>query len=101
MLEATGKGGVERSPQTMTTIIVNMAAERFGVEEERAAKQLYFKNQRAGKIRRTELKQLKKQHKEAREEERAPLVKLRLRLRKRLLNLRRAEQHRETAKGED
>lgn len=37
---------------------------------------------------------MKKRYKEAREEERAPLVELRLMLRKRLLILRRAEQHR-------
>ena len=80
----------------MTTIIVSMAAERFGVEEERAAKQPYFKNKRAVKIHniRKELKALKKQHKAASEEERAPLAELRLMLTKRLLILRRAEQHR-------
>ena len=96
VLEVTAKGDVERRLQTMTTIIVSMATERFGVEEERAAKQPYFKNQRAVKIHniRNELKALKKRHKAAREEERAPLVELRLMLRKRLLILRRAEQHR-------
>ncbi|KAK0147596.1 hypothetical protein N1851_012927 [Merluccius polli] len=62
----------------MTTIIVSMAAERFGVEEERGAKQPYTKNQRA----------------DASEEEHAPLAELDLMLRKRLLILHRAEQHR-------
>ncbi|KAK0134731.1 Retrovirus-related Pol polyprotein from type-2 retrotransposable element R2DM [Merluccius polli] len=96
VLEATAKGDVERRLQTMTTIIVSMAAERFGVEEERRPKQPYTKNQRAVKIHniRKELKALKKQHKEASEEERGPLAELRHMLRKRLLVLRRAEQHR-------
>lgn len=96
VLEATAKGDVEKRLQTMTTIIVSMVAERFGVEKERGAKQPYSKNQRAVKIHniRKELKALKKQHKEARGEECAPLEELCLMLRKRLLTLCRAEQHR-------
>lgn len=50
VLEATAKGHVERRLWTMTTIVVSMAAERFGVEEERGAKQPYTENQRAVKI---------------------------------------------------
>lgn len=71
VLEATAKGDVERRLQTMTTIIVSMAIERFCVEEEGTAKQPYVKNQRAVKIHniRTKLKALKRQHKEAREVE--------------------------------
>lgn len=94
--EVTAKGDVERRLKTMTTIIVCMAAERFGVEEERAAKQPYTKNQRAVKIHniRKELKALKRQHKAASEDEHAQLAELCLILRKRLLILRRAEQHR-------
>lgn len=54
----------------MTTIIVSKAFERFGVEEERGARQPYTKNQLAVKIHvRQELKALTKQHKEARQEE--------------------------------
>lgn len=96
MLEATAKGDVERRLQTMTTIIVSMAVERFGVEEERRARQPYTMNQQAVKIHniRKELKALTKQHKETRQEERAPLAELRAMLRKRLLTLRRVEYHR-------
>lgn len=96
MLETMAKGDVERRLQAMTTIIVSMAAERFGVEEERGARQPYSMNQRAVKIHniRTELKALTKQYKVARQEERAPLAELRTVLRKRLLTLRRAEYHR-------
>lgn len=70
-----------------------MAAERFGVQEERGGKQPYTRNQGAGKGHtiRNELKSLTKQFKEAREEEQAPLAELRLMLRKRLLTLHRAE----------
>ncbi len=80
----------------MKTIMVNMVAERFGVEEGNGAKQPYSKNQRATKICniRKELKALKKPNKEAREEESAPLTELRAMLRKRLLTLHRVEQHR-------
>ncbi|XP_073720025.1 uncharacterized protein [Misgurnus anguillicaudatus] len=96
VLEATAKGDVERRLKTMTAIIVSMAVERFGVEEERGVKKPYTKNQRAVKIHniRTELKILKKQYKASGEEERGPLEELRCILRKRLLVLRRAEQHR-------
>ncbi len=98
MLEATGKGDVEKQLHTMTTIMVNMAAERFGVEEVKSAKKHYTKNQRAAKIHniRKELKGLKKQYKEAGEEECGPLAELRIMLRKRLhaLTLRRDELHR-------
>lgn len=96
VLEATAKGDVDRRLRTMTTIIVSMAEERLGVEEEMAVKQPYFKSQRAVKIHniRKELKALKKQHKAASAEERSPLTELRLMLRKKLLTLRRAEQHR-------
>lgn len=48
-LEATVKGDVERRLQTMTTIIVSMAAERFGIEEGKRPKQPYSMNQRAVK----------------------------------------------------
>lgn len=95
MLEATAKGDVERRPQSMTTIIVSMAAERFGIEEERGPKQPYTKKRGAVKIHniRKELKALKKHHKEAREEERGQLDELHDMLRKRLFVLRRAEHH--------
>lgn len=96
VLGATAKGDVERRLQTMATIIVSMATERVGFEEVKGVKEPYTKNQRAVKIHkiRKGLKALKKQHKEDREEERAQLAELSLVLRKRLLTLRRAEQHR-------
>lgn len=50
VLEATAKGDAERRLQTMTTIIVSMAVERFGVEEVRGVTKPYTKNQRAVKI---------------------------------------------------
>lgn len=37
VLKATVKKNVERRQPTLTTIAVSMAAERFGVEEERGA----------------------------------------------------------------
>lgn len=57
-------------------------------------------NHRAAKIHkiRQELKSLKKQHKEASEEQRHPLEELRAVLRKRLMTLRRAECHRRRRK---
>ncbi|GAA6093734.1 uncharacterized protein LOC111230470 [Tachysurus ichikawai] len=96
VLEATAKGDAERRLQTMTAIIVRLAVERFGVEEGRGVKKPYTKKQRAVKIHniRVELKTLKKQYKAAGKEERGPLEELRCILRKKLLTLRRAEQHR-------
>lgn len=80
----------------MTTIMMSMAAERFCVEEDGRAKQPYPKNQKAVKFHniRKELKALKKQHKAAHEEKRAPVAELCIMLRKRLLILCRAKQHR-------
>ena len=71
VLEATAKGDVEKRLRTMTTIMVNMVAERFGVKEKRGAKQPYKKNQRAAKIHniRKESRALKKRHKAGSEEE--------------------------------
>lgn len=72
-----------------------MATERFGVEEERGAKQPYTRNQRAVKIHniRKALKALKKQYKATHEGDRSPLAELCIMLGKRLLILCRAEQH--------
>lgn len=46
VLEATTKGDVTMRLQAMTTIVVSVAAERFGLEVGRGDKQLYTKNQR-------------------------------------------------------
>ncbi|KAK0148843.1 hypothetical protein N1851_010754 [Merluccius polli] len=100
ILEATAKGDADRRLQTMTTIIISLAAERFGLEEKKAANVPYTMNNRANKIHqlRQELKSLRRRFKEAREEERGPLAELRNILRKRLMTLRRAEWHRRRRK---
>ena len=46
ILEATVRGDVDRKLQTMATIIVSIASERFGDEEKKDAKRLHSKNQR-------------------------------------------------------
>lgn len=55
----------------MTTIIISLAAERFGLEEKRAVNLPCPMNNRANKIHqlRQELKSLRSRFKEAREEE--------------------------------
>ncbi|KAJ8362267.1 hypothetical protein AAFF_G00386670 [Aldrovandia affinis] len=67
ILEATAKGDADRKLQTMTTIIISLAAERFGTVKERGTKTPYVKNRRAEKISqlRQELRKLKRQFKEA------------------------------------
>lgn len=71
VLEATAKGNVEKRLWTMTTIIVSMVAEKFGVKEKRGGKQPYKKNQRTAKIHniRKEFRALMKRHKAGSEEE--------------------------------
>ncbi|KAK7901244.1 hypothetical protein WMY93_018013 [Mugilogobius chulae] len=95
VLESVAKGDVDKRLQTMTTVVMTLAAERFGTEEKQV-KQPYVKNNRATKIHniRQELKALKKQYKTSQDEEKGPLEELRAMLRKRLLTLRRAEYHR-------
>lgn len=72
ILEAIVKGDADRRLQTMTTIIISLAAERFGLEEKKAVNLPYIMNNRANKIHqlRQELKSLRRRFKEAREEER-------------------------------
>lgn len=100
ILEATAKGRADRRLKMMTTIITSLAAERFGLEEKRAAKPPYTMNNRASKIHqlRQELKTLRQQFKVASEEERGPLAELRSIIRKKLMTLRRAEWHRRRRK---
>lgn len=50
MLDPTPKVDVEKRLQTMMIIIVRMATERSGVEEERRVRQPYTKNQRAANV---------------------------------------------------
>ena len=80
----------------MTNIIVSLAAERFGLEEKKAAKAPYTMNNRATKILqlKKELKSLRRQYKEASEEERDALSELCRILRKKLTTLTRAKWHR-------
>ncbi|KAL7869586.1 hypothetical protein AOLI_G00135740 [Acnodon oligacanthus] len=79
----------------MTTIIISLAAERFGLEEKRTGNLPYTMNNRLKKIHqlRQELKSLRRRFKEAREEETGPLAELRIILCKKLMTLRRAEWH--------
>ncbi|XP_038154112.1 uncharacterized protein LOC119791846 [Cyprinodon tularosa] len=100
ILEATAKGKVDRRLQTMTTIIISMGAERFGLEEKKSGRLPYTMSNRAHKIHqlRKELRVLRRQFKQAREEERGPLSVLRNILRKKLLTLRSAEWHRRRRK---
>lgn len=44
MIEATGNGDVEKQLRAMTTILVNIVAERFGVKEVKSAEKHYSKN---------------------------------------------------------
>ncbi|XP_061905517.1 uncharacterized protein LOC133651562 [Entelurus aequoreus] len=80
----------------MTTIIVSIAAERFGEEEKRSSGTTYSKNHRAIRIHkiRQEMKALKFQYKAAGHEERTGLAQLMCILRKKIRILRRAEWHR-------
>ncbi|XP_061733213.1 uncharacterized protein LOC133536595 [Nerophis ophidion] len=100
ILETTAKGDADRRLKTMTTIIISLAVESFGLEEKRAAKPPYIMNNRVSKIHqlRQELKCLRQQFKVAREEDRGPLAELRGIIRKKLITLRRAEWHRRRRK---
>ncbi|RXN04375.1 reverse transcriptase [Labeo rohita] len=100
ILEVTGKGDVDHRLLTMTTLIVNFAAERFGTVTSKPTPLAYTQSHRVRKIKylREELKLLKRQYKAAGEEERVGLVDLRGILRKQLLTLCRAESHRRRRK---
>ncbi len=100
VLEVTAKGDVDHRLRTMTTLIVNIAAERFGTEVAKPAPSAYAPSHRARKITclREELRLLKRQYKSAGEVERAGLADLRAILRKQLFTLRRAEFHRRRRK---
>ena len=75
ILEAMAKGEADRKLRAMTTIIVSIAAERFG-EEKKSSGTSYSKNQRAVRIHniRQEMKALKSQYKAAGQEERIGLA---------------------------
>ena len=78
ILEVSVKGGADRKLQAMTTIIVSIAAERFGEEEKKSSGTIYSKNQRAVRLHniRQEMKALKSQYKEAVDEDRIGLAQL-------------------------
>lgn len=65
VLEVTAKGNVDHRLKTMTTLIVNIAAERFGTEAPKPTPSANAPNHRARKIQslREELKLLKRQYK--------------------------------------
>ena len=70
ILEATAKGEAEQCLKTMTTVIISLAAERFGLEERREVKRSYNVNNRASKIHQLrQLKGLRQQFKVASEED--------------------------------
>ncbi|XP_028310814.1 uncharacterized protein LOC114468234 [Gouania willdenowi] len=96
ILEATVKGEADRKLQGLTTIIVSIAAERFGEEEKKRSGTTYSKNQRAVRIHniRKEMKVLKSHYKEAVDEDRSGLSQLMCILREKIRVLRRAEWHR-------
>ncbi len=104
VLEVTAKGDVDQRLRTMTTLKVNIAAERFGTEASKPAPAAYAPSHRAREIKslREELKLLKRQYKSAGEVERGGLADLRAILRKQLLTLRRAEfrRRREPGRGQ-
>lgn len=79
----------------MATVIVSPAAERFELEEKRAAKRPYTRNNRANQIHqlRQEMRNLRRRIKVATEEERGPLIELRNILQRKLVTLRRPEWH--------
>ena len=96
ILQTTSKGAPDRRLQTMSTIIVSYASERFGLVKTDKNNTTYNKNRRANTIQelRKQLRTLRKQHKQASEEERQPLAELREILRTKLKSIRRAEGHR-------
>lgn len=100
ILEGTAKGDVELRLKTMTSIIVSIAAERFGAEEVKSGPSVYTPNNRARKIQclREELKALKRRYKKAGDVEKGGLSEVRAILREKLMTLWRAENHRRRRK---
>lgn len=99
-LEAISKGNVDQKLQTMCSIIMNMGAERFCVEERQGASNPAKLNRQEAKISqlRQELKSLNRQFKVAKEDERTALSEPTNIIRKRLISLRKAEWHLRKAK---
>lgn len=87
ILEVTGKEDVDHRLLTMTTLIVNLAADRFRTVTSKPTPSGYTPSHRVRKIKRLreELKLLERQYKAAGEAERVGLVELRGIRRKQLL----------------
>ncbi|XP_073731592.1 uncharacterized protein [Misgurnus anguillicaudatus] len=100
VLEATARGNADQKLRAMSTMIISIGAERFGVKKHQLARSVAEPNRREVKISqlRSELRLLRRQFKAARDEEKAGLAELRHTLRKRLTTLRRAEWHRRRGK---
>nr|XP_055028991.1 uncharacterized protein LOC129418090 [Misgurnus anguillicaudatus]XP_055035306.1 uncharacterized protein LOC129423146 [Misgurnus anguillicaudatus] len=94
-LEASCRGEVDQRLQLMSTLIITIGAERFGIKVPKA-QNIARPNRRETKISqlRKELKALNRQYKRASEEEKPALTELRDILRQKLISLRRAERHR-------
>ncbi|XP_038147774.1 uncharacterized protein LOC119787807 [Cyprinodon tularosa] len=101
-LEVTAKGDVDQRLKTMSTFIISIASDRFGIKEHRATKttNVAIPNRREKKIAqlRQELRALRYQYRKASDEEKKALAELRIVVRERLLTLRRAEWHRKRGK---
>lgn len=96
VLDATVRGDADQKLRTMSAMIISIGSERFGMKEQRTTRDVGEPNRREVKISqlRQELRLLRKQFKQAREEEKVGLAELRNILRKKLTTLRRAEWHR-------
>ncbi|KAI2653774.1 hypothetical protein H4Q32_014114 [Labeo rohita] len=100
ILQVTPRGDADWRLQTMCLIIITIAAERFGVKEQHQFGGTAGPNRWEEKIRqlRQELRLLRKQFKQASEENRAALAELRNIVRSKLTTTRRAECHKKRSK---
>ncbi|KAL0202317.1 hypothetical protein M9458_000335, partial [Cirrhinus mrigala] len=100
ILQVTARGDADRRLHTMCSIIINIAAERFGVKEQcpfggtAGPNRLEENNRQLRK----ELRLLRKQFRQASEEDKAALAELRNIVRSKLTTTRRAEWHRRRSK---
>ncbi|KAI4887727.1 hypothetical protein NFI96_005939 [Prochilodus magdalenae] len=96
VLEATNRGNADQRMRTMCTMIISIAAERFGMKEQPSARAEGGPNRREMKISqlRQELRLLRKQYKQAKQEEKSGLEELRNILRRKLTTHRREKWHR-------
>lgn len=92
------RGDADQKLQTLSTMIISIGAERFGIKERQLTRGVAEPNRREVEISQRELRLLGRQFKKAREEEKAGLAELRHTLRKRLTTLWRAEWHRRRGK---